>query len=565
MGKGWWSQRRLRTKIFLVFAPLLLGTLLLTLALTQLVVSRQAEDALKSQLRVTGDVFRGRLAERAGRLLAESTLLASDFALKRAVATYDPATLGSVAVNYRERLGGDLLWIGDDKGILLADARGAQQPGRSLRDFPPVAALLDGGRAAATVASVDGALYQLATVPVEAPGLIGFIVAGEGIDDDTAELLRRQTGSQVSFLTSSRVFASSLAAAERRRLSPAALVATAAATAESAPFLAESAGERWLSLLVPIGAVPEPLYALVQRSYDRALEPLLALRRRFVIIGVAALAGALLIGAVLANGIAAPLQAMVGVMRQVRSGDLRQRLALRREDEIGYLASSFNEMVAGLEERERIKDTFGRYVSRDVAEAVLSGRVPLRGELREVTILFQDIRGFTSLTEKSNPEELVGILNRFFTEMVAAVEAQGGVVRQFTGDGVMAMFGAPVTHADDPPRAVRAGLDMLHRLEALNRRLEGEGWPPLRIGIGIHTGDVVAGQLGPDERIEYSVIGDAVNVASRIESLTKEMGATLLVSQVTAARLGGEFRLGRRVVLPIRGKEQPVEIVEVVG
>jgi class 3 adenylate cyclase len=122
-----------------------------------------------------------------------------------------------------------------------------------------------------------------------------------------------------------------------------------------------------------------------------------------------------------------------------------------------------------------------------------------------------------------------------------------------------------VAHPDDPERAVRAALDMVARLPALNRQLEADGLERLRIGIGIHTGDVVAGRIGPDRRSEYSVVGDAPNLASRIEGLTKEMHTAILVSAVTAARLGDSFQLGRRAVLPVKGKEHPVEVVEVVG
>ena len=220
-------------------------------------------------------------------------------------------------------------------------------------------------------------------------------------------------------------------------------------------------------------------------------------------------------------------------------------------------------MVAGLEERERIKDTFGRFVSRDVAAAVLDGQVPLAGERREVTILFQDTRGFTTISDHIEPG--AGAHGEsLFTEMVAAVEGEGGIIRQFTGDGVMALFGAPVHHSDDPERAVRCALDMTARLPALNAELLREGLPALRIGIGVHTGVVVAGQIGPDARVEYSVVGDPVNTASRIEGLTKEMQTTILVSAATAVRLP-DVPLGRRAVLSIRGKEQPVEVVEVLG
>jgi adenylate cyclase len=194
---------------------------------------------------------------------------------------------------------------------------------------------------------------------------------------------------------------------------------------------------------------------------------------------------------------------------------------------------------------------------------VLSGRVPLAGERREVSILFQDIRGFTALAEQLDPVALLRLLNQFFTAVVAAVEAEGGVVKQFTGDGVMALFGAPQSRADHPERAVRAALGIVRRLASLNVLLQDAGGTPLQIGVGIHTGEVVAGLIGPDERIEYGVVGEAVNLASRIESLTKELSATILVSKEIAARLGCAFVLGRTALLPVKGKSQPVEVVEV--
>ncbi len=159
----------------------------------------------------------------------------------------------------------------------------------------------------------------------------------------------------------------------------------------------------------------------------RRLAPLRALSWRIVIIGATALAIALLVGVWLAGGISGPVRALVTGMHEVLRGNLRYRSRIERQDEIGFLARSFNEMVDGLEEREHVKDTFGRFVSRDVAEAVLAGRVPLEGEKREVSILFQDIRGFTALSEKLDPATLLNVLNRFFTEVVSAVEAEGGV------------------------------------------------------------------------------------------------------------------------------------------
>jgi adenylate cyclase len=259
------------------------------------------------------------------------------------------------------------------------------------------------------------------------------------------------------------------------------------------------------------------------------------------------------------------MQELLGKMRRVLQGDLSQHWSPHTTDEFFDLGAGFNAMLLGLRERETIKDTFGRFVSREVATAVLEGRVPLRGEAREVTILFQDVRDFTSLSERTPPAALLQFLNTFFTEMVAAVETYGGIVKQFTGDGVMALFGAPVNHADDPVRAVYSALAMLTRLEALNGRRRALGDTALRIGIGIHTGEVVAGCIGPDTRLEYGVVGDAVNVASRVQELTKVVGVAILVTQSTAVRLGARFTFGKQVVLPVRGKTEPIQVIEIRG
>jgi adenylate cyclase len=569
----WWARRRLRTKIFLPFSILILTILLATLWVIGTAVGAWVESSLKRQFEVTGNVFRGLIAERQERLLGETRLLAGDFALKRAIATYDPDTLESVATNYRERSGGDLLWITDADGALLADSRRRTAVDTALGGAAPLRDAMTAGAPAAAVTEVEGTLMQLVAVPVLGPDPIGYLVAGSAVDHHTAEQLRDTAGTIVSFLTPDRVFAS--AWDPRLRPDQVALGGAvmqeqfrrAAARPEDRPtFLIEQGGERLLSILIPVeAALARPLYALVQVSYEHALGPLAELPQWVATLGAAALLGALLVGGMIAAGIAAPLQTLVAAMGRVLGGDFAQRLQVRREDEIGFLARSFNEMVAGLEERERIKETFGRFVSRDVAAAVLSGAVPLGGERREVTILFQDVRGFTGIAERTEPPMLVTIVNRLFTAMVAAVESQGGIIRVFTGDGVMALFGAPVVHDDDPARAVRAGLDMVARLPALNAQLQAEGLPPLRIGVGIHTGDVVVGRMGPDQRSEYNVVGDAANLASRIEGLTKEMHAAVLISAATAARLGPEFLLGRRAVLPVKGKDRPVEVVEVLG
>lgn len=569
-----WARSRLRTRIFIAFSVLLLAVLIATLGFTQWVVSREAERTLRHELVTTGEVFERLVRERATRLQSNSMLLARDFALKRVLATYfdpesyDPETLKSAAQSYQGRTVVELFWIADDAGTLLVSLPETPKAGRDMASFPPLEDALDTQAPSSAIAAVDGTLFQLVVVPVFAPDVIGYLVLGQAIDDGFAAQLEEATGSHVSFLTADSVFASSWPQNTRELLLPSVRSQTEMLAEQNAKQtrLLTLAGERFLSLVVPVGAsLPQPLVALVQGSYDQALAPLRSLQWRIAAIGAAALLLALLIGIVIARGITSPLQALVAGTKEVVRGNLRYRSKIEREDEIGFLARSFNDMVGGLEEREHIKNTFGRFVSRDVAAAVLSGNVPLEGEHRDVSILFQDIRGFTRLSESLDPAALLKLLNQFFTEVVAAVEAEGGVVKQFTGDGVMALFGAPQSHPDQPERAVRAALGIVDRLAVLNVRLGERGIAPLEIGVGIDSGEVVAGLIGPDSRVEYGVVGDPVNLANRVESLAKEMRATVLVSKGIADRLSSAFVRGRAATLPVKGRQEQVEVVEVLA
>jgi adenylate cyclase len=570
----WWTARSLRTTIFVAFSSLILIVLLGTLGVTQFVVGREAVLALSADLRTTGQVFVSLLAERSLRLQTNSTLLAGDFALKRVYAThfdpasYDAETLASAGLSYRERLGVQLVWMTDEAGKLLAASPTRDPAGQSLADFSPLKEALQSQSAAGGLVEVDGKLMQMVAVPVLGPEVIGYLLLGQIVDDSVAVRLKLDTRSDITFLTASHAYASSwtLPPTERGRVAAAQLATLLHGENARNPAVSEIGKRRYLSLVIPIDAhLSAPLYALIQGSYDEALAPLHALQWRISTIGILALAGALLTGMLLAGSITGPVRLLVEAMREVLRGNLHRRAHLERRDELGFLARSFNEMVGGLEDRERIKDTFGRFVSRDVAAAVLDGRVPLAGDRLEVSILFQDIRGFSVLAEALDPAALLRVLNRFFTEVVAAVEAEGGVVKQFTGDGVMALFGAPQVRPDHVERSAHAALAIVERLERVNILLEADGVPPLQIGIGIHTGVVIAGLIGPDERVEYGVVGEPVNLASRIEALTKDVMATILVSREVAMRLGPEFVLGRAAVLPVKGKAQPVEVVELVS
>ena len=188
-------------------------------------------------------------------------------------------------------------------------------------------------------------------------------------------------------------------------------------------------------------------------------------------------------------------------------------------------------MGIGLEEREKMKDAFGKFVNKEVAEQVLRGELRLGGERKEAAILFSDIRSFTAISERLEPEEVVEFLNEYMTRMVNCVNNTNGVVDKFIGDAIMAIWGAPVSHGNDIENAVNAALMMRHELTIFNQSRGGPRKPVIKIGCGINDGPVLAGQIGSEDRMEYTVIGDAVNLASRIESLTKPFGVDILISQ----------------------------------
>jgi adenylate cyclase len=218
-------------------------------------------------------------------------------------------------------------------------------------------------------------------------------------------------------------------------------------------------------------------------------------------------------------------------------------------------------------EKRKMKKLFGQYVSKDVYEQLVANPALARlgGQRREMTVLFSDIRGFTTVSERGQPEEIVGMLNEYFTRMVAIVFAHHGTLDKFVGDMVMALFGAPLDDPDHADHAVAAALEMIDALAELNARWKAEGRAELDIGIGINTGPMIAGNIGSDAIMSYTVIGDAVNLGSRLESLNKQYGTRIIISDATRGRLTRPYRLNPLGDVVVKGKTRPVAIFEVAG
>ena len=216
-------------------------------------------------------------------------------------------------------------------------------------------------------------------------------------------------------------------------------------------------------------------------------------------------------------------------------------------------------------EKRRVKRLFSRYVSRDVYQQLLAspGEIGLGGERREMTVLFSDMRGFTTLSESGEAEDLVRQLNQYFTRMVEVVFAHRGTVDKFVGDMIMALYGAPLDDPDHADHAVQTALQMVDALQDLNRRWAIEGRAALDIGIGINTGEMIAGNIGSDTIMSYTVIGDNVNLGARLESLNKEYGTRILISEATRRQLKGQYDVRPLGEVLVKGKTRPVAIYEV--
>lgn len=332
-------------------------------------------------------------------------------------------------------------------------------------------------------------------------------------------------------------------------------------------------GQRLLISLLLTGLVPlivlsvtaQNCMAKVEAGLSTPMEALDTLHTVILFVVSVSIVSNLIIGYLTTLSIIRPLGRLVDGTQAVGGGNLTARVPLSSNDEIGDVTSYFNQMVGSLEQGQKMRDIFGRYVSREVAEqALLENGANLGGKTIEATALFADIRSFTTLSEQNPPEVVVDILNRYYTKMVDAIINEGGMVNKFGGDSLLAVFGAPIRQPDHALRAVRAAWQMNRALAEFNAEQVARGLPPINIGVGISSGEMVAGNVGAAERMEYTVIGDPVNLAARLESLTKEMKRPILVSEHTQRLLEqDDAELEPCDSVTVKGKTTPTMVYAV--
>ncbi len=553
---------------------LLVGLIALVQISVYLLVTRanesNARKHIEQNLQIGAKIFHENLGERIDFLAGSAKIMSADAAIKPLLMQdpVDKNTLRSVLLSYTDRVKAPVISLSSAEGELLAitdSVLGTENVGPF--DYLIRQATAADQEQASGYSYLGGRLHVLVVVPLYAP--YPYAVAWFGlaypIDTAFAHAIKRTTLLDVTFTSNPdepdvRVLSTTL--------NPATATAVARHTVAKPEVAAGSemlslGGEPYVTLFESMALLDDaPARIALQRSLTAELAPARELEQVVLTISLAALLAATLAALWIARGVSQPVQALAAHTKLVAAGDYTRRIDLPREDELGQLATAFNHMTAGLAERDKVRDLLGKVVSPEIAAQLLHSDLQLGGEEREVTILFCDLRDFTTLSEKLPPTEVLVLLNRYLDRMSTIIEQHGGVIDKYIGDAIMALFGAPVAAPAAPERAVAAARDMARALDTLNREFAAEGKPAIAFGIGINTARVVAGNMGSKTRLNYTVIGDGVNLASRLEGLTKDPAyrTPIIVSDATLAAMKTRPPARELGEVKVKGKDEAVKI-----
>ena len=553
--------RGFRARLVLVFVGLFALIQATSLVVVTLWIRADAREHVQEELRVTSALFTRHLEFRGQQLLAATRLLSGDFALKTTAATADHDTTRSVLENHRRRIGADLLMLVALDGSVVADTR---HPDRHGAAFPAPRLLqqMEETGELSRIVAIDGSLYRLAAVLLRAPIPIAWLSAGFVIDDRAAHDLRGLTGLHVSFVRPEQgnvvVYASTLDRVARDTLG------TGLDRARR-PGEIEIEGA---SHMLRAEAVGDDVTVLLQRPFAEALEPYDRLLGILLVVAGAGLLCALAGTAAVARRVSQPVMALATAARRVAGGDFSAEVAVAQRDEIGELGGTFNQMVAGLRERDRVRgeleraERLKRFFSPQLAEVLATGEESLlHSHRREITVVFCDLRGFTSFAETADPEEVMRLLAEYHATVGPLIFEHEGTLERFTGDGLMVFFNDPVPCPDPAQRAVRMSVAMrdavAHRLEGWRRRGHALGF-----GMGIAMGYATLGRIGFEGRFDYAAIGTVTNLSARLCQEARD--GQILVSSRVHAEVEALVESTTLGAVGLRGFGKPLEVFNVV-
>lgn len=529
---------------------------------------KTARTNIEEALQVTSEIFFSSLSQRRDSLLSKVRALSSDYAFKPAAHTNEHQTVLSTLLSYQSRVNADVMLLLNMDGQIIADTL---HPKTTATEFylPHLVELaMDSEYGEADIIDfIDNKPYILVAVPLFSPEPSHWIIMGFLINDEFSKKLQQTTKSQVSILYGAlnenwRQLSTTLDD-NNKRLSESALLAQPWAFESSFDLVLKESS--YVSIILPIRKSSNHFYiALLQRSLDHALAPYQKLHLIVASVFCIALLILILGGFFIARQISKPVTILTNGAQKIEQGHYDLDIKVPQKDELGQLANQFNSMAKGLAERAKVRSLLGKVVSSAIAEQLINKGVELGGEERQTTILFSDIRNFTSMCESHTPKEVILLLNQLLTRLTASIDNNHGVVDKYIGDAVMALFGVPVADNNQANNAVLAALMMQQELTVINEELSGNNFPEIGLGIGINTDKVLAGNMGSNTRLNYTVIGDGVNLSSRLEGLTKFYGISILVSETTQSQCDGI--IFREIdTVRVKGKTQGITVYQPLG
>jgi class 3 adenylate cyclase len=552
----------------------IMGIVVVTTAASLLIAQHQNSDSYKA---VVDDLFRHQLSSfqqeqeiRLAIAAQEARRLADSVRLFAALEANDPEVY---------KIAGDELRLGDFAFFRLLNAQGeiiappedgrAGLPGIHVLQRQLIPKIAQEAPAVAKVQlgfiqvhqRDDAQVFRVMASPITNFGtIVGTLILGQRIKGLSPERTGEQAAHhlQSGFWLDGRLTGDDIPGAVRDSLTE---TLTRAQTQDMSNGQLRTAEEeyRFERFLLNEGSSYPPAYlvSVFSLAEFQSLQRLLALR--IALTGLAALLLAALVGFMFSRQLAQPVADLVSATREIRKGNYDVKLPRSSTREMNTLAESFNDMAAGLALKDRYHSVLHRVTDPQVAEELIAGRVRLGGELREVTVVFCDIRGYTAMTVGRDPTEVIEILNCHLSALTHIVQAHRGVISQFVGDAIFTLFGAPKSYGDDAERAVRCAWAMMRERERMN----SESSEPLRIGIGIASGQMVAGCIGAESRSDYVVVGERVNLAARLCS--SAAAGEILIDEETRIRAGNAVSGEPLQPLSLKGFSQPVPVFRVLG
>jgi adenylate cyclase len=477
---------------------------------------------------------------------------------------------------------GDIFVVTNAEGELLFTKSDPNEFGSNLSNLPLLQKVFEKGEAVGIWDSRlhgqkntsifpkgEPSIYQMVAKAIMFGDEIhGVVLWGSRLDRKTLQSLKEISSVDIALYSKDGVNMSTLSTEKEEELSK--LISTIEKQTTTDTVGELSLGkEQFMAMRSSIlsGAPIEEGGFIVLKSLTEELGFLRKLQITLLFIGGFILIIAIVLSFLLAGGVTKPIGTLALAARRIGQGELETRVDIRTGDELEQLGGAFNEMVRGLKEREFIKNTFERYVSKAVASELIKNpdMVRLGGIKKELTVMFSDIGGFTTLSENITPEEVVRHLNEYFEGMSFAILEFNGTLNQFQGDAVVAFWGAPIPQENHATLACLAALRCREFLKNLQDKWIAHGLPERTFRFGISTGEMVVGNIGSSSRFEYTVIGDEVNLASRLEGANKIYGTQILISDKTYELAKGEI-IGRELdIIRVMGKTRPVRIYELVS